>query len=275
MSENTSVWVVKVGGTEGVDFEAVCADVAAHVRAGQRLALVHGGSEQATALGEALGHPPRMVTSPSGYTSRYTDRQTLDIFTMAVNGRLNTGLVARLQALGVNALGLSGVDGGLIRARRKATIRVVENGKRKVLHGDYTGRITAVSSALLALLLEAGYTPLIAPLGLSPEGEILNLDADRVAAAVAAALGAAGLLLLTAAPGLLREYPHEETLIAELRPPQLEGALGFAQGRMKKKVLGAREALQGGVGTVIIADGRLDEPIARALAGGGTWIKEA
>lgn len=264
--------VVKLGGTEGVDFAAICQDVVTLQREGWRMVLVHGGSAEANALGEALGHPPRFVTSPSGFTSRYTDRKTLEIFAAAVNGRVNTLLVEQLQALGINALGLSGLDGRLLVARRKETIRIIENGRQKILRDDYTGTIEAVNVALLRLLLKEGYVPVVAPLALSPQGEALNVDADRAAAMIAAALQAATLVLLTGAPGLLRAFPDESSLIPRLTLAEMERALGYAEGRMKKKVLGAQEALRGGVGRVIIADGRYSQPLLKALQGGGTWI---
>src|SRR3970282_2576859 len=103
--------VVKIGGTNGVNVDAVLGDIAAHARAGQKMIVVHGGSGETNAISEQLGHPPRFVTSPSGFTSRYTDRATLDIFAMVTSGKINTLVVERLQKLGVNALGLSGVDG--------------------------------------------------------------------------------------------------------------------------------------------------------------------
>ena len=264
--------VVKLGGTEGVDFSAICRDVAGLLAEGARLVLVHGGSAEANALGEALGHPPRFVTSPSGYTSRYTDRRTLEIFVMAVNGKVNTMLVEQLQTLGVNAFGLSGLDGGVLRAKRKAAIRIIENGKKKMLRDDYTGKIEGVNADLLETLLAAGVVPVIAPLAVSEKGEALNVDADRAAAEIAAALRAETLILLTAAPGLMRNFPDEGTLISRLAAAELESALAYAQGRMKKKVLGAGEALKGGVGRVIIADGRVENPVAAALSGQGTVI---
>jgi acetylglutamate/LysW-gamma-L-alpha-aminoadipate kinase len=138
-------------------------------------------------LGEALGAPPKFITSPSGYTSRYTDRRTLEIFLMAVNGKLNSLLVEQLQRLGVPAFGLSGMDGGLLQATRKDAIQSMENGKRKVIRDDYTGKIERVNAALLNLLLDAGYLPVIAPLAISEKGEALNVDADRAAAMIAAA----------------------------------------------------------------------------------------
>ena len=265
--------VIKLGGTDGVDFSAICQDAAKMLAEGQRLVLVHGGSAEANALGEAVGKPPRFVTSPSGYTSRYTNRETLEVFAMAANGKVNTFLVEQLQMLGVNALGLSGVDGGLLKAKRKAAIRIVENGKKKILRDDYTGKIEEVNISLLQTLLDGGYTPVIAPMALSEKGEALNVDADRAAAMVAAALNADSLLLLTAVPGLMRDFPDESSLIHEIPRTELETALEYAQGRMKKKVLGASEALANGVKQVIIADGRVENPISNALSGNGTVLK--
>ncbi len=266
--------VVKIGGTEGVHFGPICRDVAQLVQQGHRLVLVHGGSAEANALGEALGHPPRFVTSPSGFTSRYTDRKTLEIFAMAVLGKVNALLVEQLLALGVPAVGLTGMDGRLLEAKRKGTIQVVEQGKRKVLRGDYTGKIQRVHRDLLDRLLEGGYVPVVAPLAVSENGEMLNVDADRAAAMLAAAMRADTLVLLTGAPGLLRAFPDESTLIPRLPAARLDEAMEYAQGRMKKKILAAREALEGGVPRVIIADGRQeDRPLLRALEGAGTWIE--
>ncbi len=268
-----SIIVVKLGGTEGVDFSGICQDAAKMISDGQRLVLVHGGSAEANALGKAVGKPPRFVTSPSGYTSRYTNRETLEVFAMAVNGKVNTFLVEQLQMLGVNALGLSGVDGGLLKAKRKTAIRIVENGRKKMLRDDYTGKIKEVNVSLLQALLDSGYTPVVAPMAVSEKGEALNVDADRAAAEIAAALNADTLLLLTAVPGLMREFPDEGTLIKEITTAGLEKSIEYAQGRMKKKVLGASEALANGVKQVIIADGRVENPISNALAGNGTVIK--
>src|SRR5687767_7362425 len=196
-----SVIVVKLGGTEGVNFSAICNDAAALLKQGKQLVFVHGGSAEANALGESLGTPPKMITSPSGYTSRYTDRKTLEMFLMAVNGKVNSLLTEQLQKLSVNAFGLCGLDGRLMQAIRKDSIQSVENGKRKIIRDDYTGKIETVSSNLLHLLLNANYLPVIAPVAVSENGEALNVDADRAAAMIASALKAETLILLTAVPG--------------------------------------------------------------------------
>jgi [amino group carrier protein]-L-2-aminoadipate 6-kinase len=268
-----SITVVKLGGTEGVNFSAICNDAAELLKQGKKLVFVHGGSAEANALGESLGRPPKMITSPSGYTSRYTDRKTLEIFLMAVNGKVNSLLTEQLQILGVNAFGLCGLDGKLLQATRKDSIQSIENGKRKIIRDDYTGRIETVNGDLLMLLLNAGYLPVIAPVAVSEKGEALNVDADRAAAMVASAGKAETLILLTAVPGLMKNFPDESTLIRQLPQSQLMAASQAAQGRMKKKILGAEEALKGGVCRVIIADGRIQNPITNALSGNGTVIQ--
>jgi [amino group carrier protein]-L-2-aminoadipate 6-kinase len=268
-----SIIVVKLGGTEGVDFSAICTDAAEFLKQRKQLVFVHGGSAEANSLGESLGMPPKMITSPSGYTSRYTDRKTLEIFLMAVNGKVNTLLTEQLQMLGVNAFGLCGLDGRLMQAARKDSIQSIENGKRRIIRDDYTGRIETVNSELLLMLLNAGYVPVIAPVAVSEKGEALNVDADRAAAMVASALQAETLILLTAVPGLMKNFPDESTLIRLLPQSQLGAASESAQGRMKKKVLGAEEAIKGGVLRVVIADGRIQNPITNALEGNGTVIQ--
>lgn len=265
--------VVKVGGGAGIDYGALCADIAKLWAGGARLVLVHGGSHETNTLAERLGHPPRFVTSPSGYTSRYTDRQTLEIFLMAAAGKVNKTLVERLQMLGVNAVGLSGLDGRLLAGQRKAAIRIVEDGRQKILRDDWTGTVETVNAPLLRLLLEGGYLPVVAPIASSAAGEAVNVDGDRAAGALAGALHAETLLLLSNVPGLLRAFPDEASLVRHIPRAAVEDHLPLAQGRMKKKVLGASEALAAGVGRVILADARVDRPVSQALAGAGTVIE--
>ena len=266
--------VIKTGGGEGVNTEAVCADVANLVGQGSQTVLVHGGSHETNTIAQKLGSPPRFVTSVSGHTSRYTDRQALEIYTMVVAGRINKHLVVRLQRLGINAIGLSGLDGRLLEGKRKAALRIVENGKRKVLRGEYSGKIERVNGTLLKTLIEGGFVPVVAPLALSYEKEPLNVDGDRAAAAIGSALDADTLVILSNVPGLLRDASDEESLIPDIPRSQAQEHLDrYAKGRMKRKILGAIEALDDGVGQVIIADGRVDHPVQRALAGRGTVIE--
>src|SRR5213082_3304597 len=167
--------VVKVGGSAGIITGNIVHEIAQCVAEGQRIVVLHGGSDLTNTLSEQLGHPVRMITSPGGMVSRYTDRETLCIYAMAVAGQINTELVAQLQQQGVNALGLSGVDGRLLIAKRKATVRsVTPEGRAQILRDDYTGQLEQVNAALLSQMLNAGYTPVIAPLALSYDSERLN-----------------------------------------------------------------------------------------------------
>jgi acetylglutamate/LysW-gamma-L-alpha-aminoadipate kinase len=264
--------VIKLGGAAGVDAGAVLADVAGLAAEGRPVVLVHGTSAAADALAARAGVPVRHITSPSGHVSRYTDPETLELYVAAAAGQVNKSLVADLQKLGCNAVGLSGVDGRLLVARRKDAVRAVENGRQRIIRDDYTGQLESANGDLLRLLLAAGYTPVIAPLALGHGGERLNVDGDRAAALIAGALGASALVLLSNVPGLLANFPDERSLVRRLPPEQLGRAEEMAQGRMKKKILAAREALESGVSAVIIADSRRPGPIRAALAGEGTVI---
>lgn len=261
--------VVKIGGGAGVATSNIVQEVARCVADGERVVLLHGGSDLTNTLSQRLGHEIRMITSPGGMTSRYTDSETLRIFAMAV-GQINSELVALLQQQGVNAFGLSGVDGRLLLARRKAAIRsVTPEGRVQIVRDDYTGQIERVNGALLQQLLDAGYTPVIAPLALSYEGERLNVDGDRAAAAVAVALQAETLAIMTNVPGLLADPADQSTLIRTICADQLDEAMNYAQGRMRKKMLGAQEALRGGVTRVCIGSASLQA----VLNGAGTTIE--
>ena len=264
--------VVKIGGSRGIDLDAVCSDAAARILAGESIVLVHGAGTEADELGEQLGRPARHVTSPQGYTSRYTDRPTLEVYIMASVGKINTLLCERLQKLGVNAIGLSGVSGRLMEGARKDAIRIVENGRQRILRDDFTGRVEKVNAPLLRMLLAEQYTPVIAPLAVSYQGDAMNVDGDRAAAMIAGALGADQLIILTNVVGLMRDFPDESSLIRSIDRHRVEDSVAFAAGRMKKKILGATEALALGVPQVIFADGRIPGPIQNALAGNGTVI---
>lgn len=264
--------VIKIGGGEGNALEPLLEDIAQSWN-GRPWVLVHGGSERVGEVSNALGHPPQFVTSPSGYTSRRTDRQTALTFTMVCAGDVNKRIVESLQRRGVNALGLSGLDGRLLTARRKKAIRVVENGRTRVLRDDYTGTIDGVNADLLRLLIGQGFLPVISPPALSEQGEMLNVDGDRAAAAIAKALGAQSLVLLTGAAGLYRQAGDPSTRVDRLARADLaEAGRSWAQGRMRIKLRAAEEALSGGVGQVWIGASGRDRPLTGVLSGQGTVI---
>jgi acetylglutamate/LysW-gamma-L-alpha-aminoadipate kinase len=132
--------------------------------------------------------------------------------------------------------------------------------------------VERINTTLLRLLLDNGYLPVLTPPGASEHGEAINVDGDRAAAMVAAAFAAEALVILSNVPGLLRNFPDESTLIREIPRAKAGDFMSFAEGRMKKKVMGAVEAISEGVQKVVFADGRSEQPISKALAGGGTQI---
>jgi [amino group carrier protein]-L-2-aminoadipate 6-kinase len=265
--------IIKVGGGTSLNIDAVVADIVALRATGTEVLLVHGGAQTTNAVAEALGHPPEFVTSETGHVSRRTDRRTLEIFEMVYCGQLNKMWVEKLQRAGVNAVGLSGLDGRIFEGTRKDTLRIKVDGRRIVLRDDWTGTVERVNTQLLRLLTGAGYFPVLTPPGSSTAGEAINVDGDRAAAMVAGAFQAEALVILTDMPGLLKAFPDETTLIREIPRGQADRFMQYAEGRMKKKVMGAVEAIEGGVRKVIFADGRLDRPITAALGGGGTHIQ--
>jgi acetylglutamate/LysW-gamma-L-alpha-aminoadipate kinase len=264
--------VVKVGGARAVDPAGAVADVAELVAAGERVVVVHGGSTAVDETLAALGEEPTYVETPDGVVGRFTDERTMEVFSMVLPGKLNTDLVAQLRGAGVDALGLSGVDGGLLTGPRKSAVRVLEDGKRKIKRGDHSGRIESVDAGLLETLLGEGYTPVVTVPMLADDGTPVNADADRAAAAVAAALGAR-LVVLTDVAGVYADPDDPATRIESVATPaafeELEAA---AEGFMRKKVMATREALAGGAARVVIADANADSPVTAALNGAGTHV---
>jgi acetylglutamate/LysW-gamma-L-alpha-aminoadipate kinase len=259
----TEITVVKCGGNAAVDPCALCADVAGLVHAGKRVVVVHGGSADIERLTQRLGMTGRTMTSPDGVTTRYTDADALEVVTLALTGVSKPRLVSELVQDGVAAVGMTGLDAGLLRAKRKKAHRAIVDGRLVVVRDNHSGVVDEVNTDLLMSMLEAGITPVISPPAMAEDGNPVNADADRVAAAVAAALDASALVMLTGAPGVL-EDPRDETStvpryeIAEQGPPPRIG------GGMAMKLVAARDALRGGVRRVLIADGRVRRPL-RAL----------
>ena len=268
--------VVKVGGGRGIDYDAFCDDVAFVVRHGTPTVIIHGGSHRMNELANALGQPPVFVTSPSGMTSRWTDEPTMELFQMAYCGRMNKMLVHKLQARGVNAVGLCGMDGRIWTGIRKDTMQVMEDGKRLIRRGNLTGKVERVNAALLQQLCDSGLTLLLTPPALSDDLQPINVDGDRAAAQTAIALGASELLILTNIPGVLRNVDDPESCIAEIGESEVDSvAERFAAGRMRIKLLAAQEALRGGLQRVVIANASAPQCIRRALDGHGTVIRRS
>ncbi|WP_433374806.1 [LysW]-aminoadipate kinase [Streptosporangium sp. CA-115845] len=263
--------IVKCGGNAAVDVVTVCRNIAELRGEGAAVVVVHGGSADIDRLAARLGVATRRMYATDGMSARYTDPATLEVVQLALAGAVKPRLVTALLKAGVSAIGLTGVDGGLVRAHRRTAQRATVNGKRVVVRDDHSGRVTGVDARLLTMLLAADHTPVISPPVLAADGRPVNADADRVAAAVAVALGASALVLLTGVPGVLAD-PADEAAVLDVCEVPASGPPPYVGGGIGTKLVAAREALVGGVPQVMIAQGARPRPVHRALAGEGTRV---
>lgn len=267
--------VVKIGGGAAIGTDAFANFAADIATLSEPVVIIHGGNAEFSALSDALGMPPRMITSSSGRVSRYVDAATMDAMLMAYCGKQNKRLVAAFQHAGVNAVGLSAMDGRIAVGRRKPVIRGTEDGKSRIFRDDHAGTIERIDTTVISTLMDAGYVVLLTPPALSEEGVPINVDGDKLALGIAEALGADSLLFFSDTPGLLADRHDESTLIRSLNAAEPEQALAAAAGRMVVKVESAIKAIERGVGRVIFSDGRVEQPVTRALSGEGTVVSNA
>jgi acetylglutamate kinase len=238
------VFVVKVGGALFASPEAtrsLMEQVAILHQVGIRVVLVHGGGPQLDEMQRLLGLEPKMVDG-----RRITDPKTVEVTVMVLNGLLNTRLLGICRELGIKAVGVSGVDGNLIRAHRRPPVRMADGGQ---IDYGHVGDIESVDPDVIHQLLNAGYMPVVSPLCCDAHGAVLNINADTVAANIGAALGAEKLLLCTGAAGIFEQLDDPSTLVSYTDLSglkRLEAGGSFADGMMPKAIA-IEAAIRGGV----------------------------
>ncbi len=261
--------VVKIGGSVD-DPGALLDDIAAHA---EPVVVVHGAHRVLDDLSTRLGHPPRFVTSARGATSRYTDATAMDAFLMAYCGLVNKRLVQQLLARGVSAVGVSAMDGGMVRGRRRAELRVREGGRSLVLHGDHAGSIETVDTTILGRLLSDGHIPVICPPALGHDSVPINVDGDRLTAELAIALGAARMVIFSDANGFLADPGDGASTVPAATLDEFPLLHESAHGRARVKLAAMERALRGGVGAVGLCPAGIERPLQEALDGAGTWFR--
>ena len=254
---------IKIGGSVVDELHSSTISDLKKVSQKEKIILVHGGGKEVTRISEALGKEQKFIVSPGGIKSRYTDKETVEIFTMVMSGKINKMIVGMLQKNGINAVGLSGIDGQIIQAERKKKLIVInEKGRKMAIDGGYTGKIKNVNSGLVKSILDQGYLPVISPIAISEEFDFLNVDGDRAAAYVAGKMHSDKILFLTNVDGLLMNDKLVKSLsLAEAK--EILPKIGFG---MEKKILAATEALEMGVKQALIANGQKENPISAAIA---------
>jgi acetylglutamate kinase len=239
-----------------------------------RIVLVHGGGPQATNLSKRLGLEPKLVEG-----RRVTDEETLAVAKMVFAGQINVDILSALRSQGVRAVGLSGVDGDILEARRRppTEMRDAVSGRTTLVDFGHVGDVTEVDTHLLRLLVENGYVPVVASLASDDDGNILNINADTVASVLAQDLAAAKLIYLTNVPGILADPKDPGSLITRLTAADAEKAIadGLVTGGMVPKVRTLIQALRGGVGQAVILSGLTESALLVELftrEGAGTLI---
>jgi [amino group carrier protein]-L-2-aminoadipate 6-kinase len=269
--------IVKLGGSGGID-PAFTLDDIAEIGKTEELVFIHGANSKLDEMTRALGREPRLVESKSGQISRFTDSETMDLMLAVYAGTTNKRLVEGLQQRGVNAVGLSAMDGRIASGPRKDTIRAIEDGKPKVLRGDFAGSIKKVDPTLIALLTSNGYLPVLTPPAISDDGEAINVDGDKLALQLAIELKADALIILSNTAGLLKDVNDPDSLITEIdvsSEESVSSAMDSAAGRMKKKVQAGCDAVEAGIGKVVFANANTDKPVTSALNGQGTVLRSS
>jgi len=267
--------VVKLGGelvAKPRGLAGLATALARAARDGASLVVVHGGGPQVSALSKRLGGRPVLV-----HGRRVTDAVALEAVKLALAGKIRSEIVAALQARGGRAVGVSGIDAGTLQVRRRPVVAVPDGATVRRVDFGYVGDVHGVDSSLVRHLLREGYLPVFAPLGADRTGTILNVNADTVAAALAIALGAARLVVLTGVPGVYRDFPNRRGRERELTVADAERflATGAAAGGMRPKLAACVAAVRGGVAEARIASGRSARAVHGAvvgLAGAGTRV---
>ena len=242
--------VVKVGGevVASPEMDAIADDVRGLVAEGHRVAIVHGGGPQATALQRRLGLEPRMIAG-----KRYTDAATLEVMKYVVAGQLNVDVCAKLLAHGVLAVGLHGASGHVIQARRRPP-RVMTGAGPEPIDLGLVGDVTGFNLQLIGDVQERGMVPVLACLGCDRDGQALNINGDTVASQLAGAVRADALVLVTSTPGVLRDVADPTTRVDRMTRAELDRAIagGAISGGMIPKLEESFAVLEGGARSVVI-----------------------
>ncbi len=261
--------IIKIGGGSSINDKGIAADLSA---ISPPFIIVHGANALRDSLAERLDIPRKTVTSVSGYSSVYSDSHTIDLQMMAYAGLRNKRLVELFQQHGINAVGLSGIDGGIIRARRNPGIRVREDKKIKILR-DFSGKPLDINRKLLDLLLSNAFIPVLTVPLLDETHTAVNSENDDIVALLQLKYQSRVVIHLIEAPGLLKDPSDPLSLIPQLSAAQLVRLESQSEGRIKRKLLAIKRLFENGAEKVIIADGRTEHPLQDALDGKGTVIR--
>lgn len=261
--------LIKIGGGKDLNLVGIVKDLAS---LNEKFIIVHGANALRDELAQKLNIQKKVVTSLSGYDSVFSDENTIDLAMMAYAGLKNKRIVELFQQNGVNAVGLSGVDGKVMQGKRNSGIKVREGGKTLLLR-DFSGKPKAINKQLLDLLLDNGYTPVLSVPLIDENNFAINSENDDIIALLQNEFKADKIISLIEAPGFLLDKNDPTSIVSKISKAELEEMEQKVDGRMKRKILALRKLFESGDTTVILSDGRTENPIKDALNGKGTTIQ--
>ena len=261
--------IIKIGGGRDVNLNGIVQDLASLT---ERFIIVHGANAVRDEIAEKMGFPTQTVTSVSGYSSVLSDEKAIDAIMMGYAGIQNKRLVELCQQRGINAVGLSGLDGKLVQGARNKGIRVRRNEKT-IMMRDFSGKPKQINQELLALLLDHDYVPVICIPIIDENNCAINSENDDIVAVLQESLHADTVVQLIEAPGFMDDINDDRSLVPAISRAELDAREAQVEGRMKRKMLALKKLMENGAARVIISDGRVEHPVQNALSGKGTIIQ--
>ena len=263
------MYIIKIGGGSEINLSGIVEDLS---ELKTDFILVLGANALRDQIGINLGIEKKELTSISGYKSVYSNKSAIDLIMMSYAGLRNRRFVELCQQQGINAIGLTGLDGQMIRGRRNPGIRIKEGGK-KIMKHDFSGKPKSINTNLIKLFLKEGYLLVLSIPILDEQGCAINSENDDIVNILQESLHAEKIIQLIEAPGFLENIENTESIVKRMTKYELQDRENQVQGRMKRKIMALRRLFDVCDTEVIIADGRINNPIRKALDGAGTVIK--
>jgi len=261
--------IIKIGGGKDINLESIIKDLS---KLDGDFIIVHGANALRDELAKKLNYEKEVLVSASGYSSVFSDEEALDIMMMSYSGLRNKRIVEMCQQVGINAIGLTGIDGKLIEGKRNRGIRVKDDGKLRMVR-DFSGKPKKINTDLLKLLIGNGYVPVLTVPIIDENNFAISSENDDIVSLLKSSLDAERIIQLIEAPGFLDDANNPDSVVKSISHAELEIREAQVDGRMKRKMKALIKLFESGTTSVYICDGRIENPITNALNGGGTIIQ--
>jgi len=261
--------IIKIGGGRNINLEEIINDLKS---IDDKCIIVHGANSFRDELAKKIGYEKKTVKSLSGYHSVVSDEELINLQMMAYAGLKNKRIVELCQQVGINAIGLSGLDGKLIEGKRNRGIKIIDDGKKKIIR-DFSGKPKKINTELLNVLLNQGYLPVLTVPIIDENGYAINSENDDIVSLLQESFNTDTVIHLIEAGGFLKDSKDENSIIKKMSKNELINWEAQAEGRIKRKLYSLTKMFEHGVKKVFIGDGRIMQPLSNAIKGTGTVIE--